>query len=133
MKQFEGEEEVKAIHELEVPMLPPSVNSYWKVAKWGGRYITPDGIRFKNLLGAINRGQRVTTTKRLRLVIELHNNEWLTKKGAIRKIDLDNFSKCCCDALFAAIGLDDSFIWELFMFKIEAQEKKTRFTLLELE
>lgn len=133
MKQFEDEQEAKPIHELEVPMLPPSVNGYWKVARWGGRYITPDGIRFKNMLGAINRSQRVITEKPLRLVIELHSNEWLTKKGTIRKIDLDNFSKCCCDALFSAIGLDDSLVWELFMFKIDAQEKKTKFTLLELE
>jgi len=118
MKQFE-EEESKPIHELDVPMLAPSVNGYWKVAKWGGRYITADGVRFKNLCMGINRGQKVISDKMLAVEIMLYSEGWFTKKGAIHKRagDVDNFCKSTLDAYFTAIGLDDSQVFELHVSK----------------
>lgn len=119
VKHFHEDEEAKPIHEIEIPMLAPSVNGYWKVARWGGRYITPDGVRFKNLCLGINKNQKVHSSKMLAVEILLYSDKWLTKKGAIHKRagDVDNFCKSTLDAYFAAIGLDDSQVFELHVSK----------------
>lgn len=119
MKQFEGEQEAKPIHELDIPMLAPSVNQFWKVAKWGGRYITPEGVRFKNLCMAINRGRKVESKQLLAVEIMLYSEGWFTKKGVVHKRagDVDNFCKSTLDSYFAAIGLDDSQVFELHVSK----------------
>lgn len=120
------------IHELEIPMLAPSVNGYWKMAKWGGRYITPDGIRFKNLCMTINRGKRVQSNKPLAVEVMLYSERWITKKGTIRKIDCDNLLKGTFDGYFAAIGLDDSQVFELSVTK-QLGPEKTVIRLYEFE
>ena len=119
------EEENSCIHELEIPMLAPSVNGYWKTAKWGGRYITPEGVRFKNLCMQINRGVRVHSNKCLAVEILLFSQRWFTKKGLIHKKagDVDNFCKSTLDSYFAAIGLDDSQVFELSVTKQVGPEK----------
>jgi Holliday junction resolvase RusA-like endonuclease len=131
---FEEEQPSTPIHELEIPMLAPSVNSYWKVAKWGGRYITADGVRFKNLCMAINRGKRVHSDKCLALEIMLYSERWFTKKGLIHKKagDVDNFCKSTIDSYFAAIGLDDSQVFELSVTK-QLGPEKTIIRLYEFE
>ena len=132
------DEKPEVLHEIEIPMLPPSVNSYWKVARWGkrvGRYITPEGVRFKNMVMAINRGQRVSTTKALALEIELHSSRWLTNKGTIHKRagDCDNHLKSILDSYFAAIGLDDSSVFELSVCKLLGDVDRTVIRLYEFE
>lgn len=113
------------IHELEIPMLAPSVNGYWKMKKFGGRYITADGVRFKNLCMTINRGKRVHSDKCLALEIMLYSERWFTKKGLIHKKagDVDNYCKSTIDSYFAAIGLDDSQVFELSVTKQLGPEK----------
>lgn len=130
--KFLEERDAEPIHELEIPMLAPSVNNYWKTAKWGGRYITPNGVRFKNLCLQINRGKRVESGKCLALEVLLYSNNWFTKKGTIKKIDVDNFLKSTLDGYFAAIGLDDSQIFDLHASK-HFGEDKTIIRLYEFE
>ena len=124
MKLFE-EKDAEPIHELEIPMLAPSVNNYWKTAKWGGRYITSKGVRFKNLCLGINQGKRIITDRCLALEILLYSEKWFTKKGLIHKKtgDIDNYCKSTIDSYFAAIGLDDSQIFELHVGKHFGPEK----------
>jgi len=133
MEQFK-DESAEPIHELEIPMLAPSVNSYWKVAKWGGRYITADGVRFKNLCMGINKGQRVYSSKLLAVEIMLYSNGWFTKKGVIHKRagDVDNFCKSILDSYFTAIGLDDSQVFELHVSK-QVGPERTVIRLYEFE
>lgn len=100
-------------------MLPPSINGYWKVAKWGGRYITPEGVKFKKLCEVLNRGKKIYSSSPLRLEVDVYSEGWYTKKGVIHKRagDCDNFLKVVGDGLFSAIGLDDSQVFEIVVRK----------------
>lgn len=119
--------------EVEVGMLAPSVNGYWKVAKWGGRYITPKGQAFKAHVALAVGSRKLAWQKPLRLSIELYSRAWWTKKGTISKTagDVDNFCKSSLDSLFACIGLDDSQVFELHVKKLVGDER-TVFKLEEL-
>jgi Holliday junction resolvase RusA-like endonuclease len=126
-------EQIEAICELEIPMVPPSLNVYWKVSKWGGRYITPEGVKFKKLCEVLNKGKKIYSIKPLRLEVEVFSKGWYTKKGEIHKRagDCDNLLKVCCDGLFSAIGLDDSQIFEIVVRKRVGADV-TRMKLFEL-
>lgn len=121
--------------DFSVPSLPPSVNGYWKVKRFGGRYISAEGIAFKKLVMQHVHFKRVGAGKRdvrYQLVIKFSSPSWITKKKTIKKQDLDNFGKSSCDALCEAIFIDDSQIFELFMFKEVGKEDSTRFVLSEV-
>lgn len=120
--------------ELEVPLLAPSVNQYWKVAKWGGRYITPKGAEFKRAVELIMRTKRmaVRTTDKYRLEIILYKPDWMTKKNTIKSYDLDNYAKCVCDALFDSLDVSDSQVWELVMCKRDGPKELTHYRLYKL-
>lgn len=121
--------------ELIVPMLPPSVNGYWKMRRGGGRYITAEGVAFKKLVYAHKCAQRVDLTpddmlKPLKLEIEYSSPRWYTKYGSVMRTDVDNLCKCSLDALSEALSFDDSLIFELKLTKVVADIKQTRFRLL---
>jgi len=122
------------IFTVEVPMLAPSVNGYWKVAKWGGRYITPKGIAFKKLVALAVGARKLNWAKPLKLEIELHSDKWWTKKGTISKTagDVDNYCKSSLDSLFACFEMDDSQVFDLHVVKVVGTEK-TVFRLGEID
>ena len=106
--------------EFSVPSLPPSVNGYWKVKRFGGRYISAEGVAFKKLvyktLGKLDYKERGP----LRLELELYSPNWITKKGTISMTagDADNFCKSSIDSLFNCLPfMNDSQIFELSVVK----------------
>lgn len=119
--------------ELCVQAIPPSVNGYWKVRRFGGRYITPEGVAFKRMvyLAAQEFNFALLETMQYRCDIFYYSPRWVTKSGAIRKVDLDNLAKSSLDSLSEAIGIDDSQIFTLRMHKVESAETKTVFNLYE--
>ena len=68
----------------------------------------------------------------LNLVVEMFEN-WYTKKGAVRKKDLANREKFLIDSIFKSLGLDDSFIFEHKMFKIQSNEEKVKILISKIE
>jgi Holliday junction resolvase RusA-like endonuclease len=61
--------------------------------------------------------------KKLSLTVEIFEN-WYTKKGVVRKKDLANREKFLIDSVFRSLGLDDCYIFEHTMFKIQSGEEK---------
>jgi Holliday junction resolvase RusA-like endonuclease len=61
--------------------------------------------------------------KELSLTVEIFEN-WYTKKGLVRKKDLANREKFLIDSVFRSLGLDDCYIFEHKMFKIQSKEEK---------
>ena len=70
--------------------------------------------------------------KKLSLTVEIFEN-WYTKKGAVRKKDLANREKFLIDSIFKSLGLDDSFIFEHKMFKIQSNEEKVKILISKIE
>ena len=126
---------MSGVIEFSVPSIPPSVNGYWKVKRFGGRYVSAEGVAFKKLVAQHVHFKRVGAGKRdvkYQLVIKLSSPGWITKKKTIKKQDLDNFGKACCDALSEGLFICDSQIFELHMYKVLSKEISTHFVLSEL-
>lgn len=80
----------------------PSVNHYWKIAKGGHRYISPEGRAFKKMVEV---QAKIKHFKVLEGDIEVVIN-WY-KKGKMRG-DLDNILKVILDSLKGLSYFDDS-------------------------
>lgn len=119
--------------ELSVPSLPPSVNHYWKTTRFGGRYVSAEGVAYKKLLmreANTHHTPLGTRANKYSLLIEFLSPTWMTKKNTFRKIDLDNLAKCAIDAFCLAIEIDDSQIFELIMSKKDADADCTFYRLV---
>ena len=57
-------------------------------------------------------------------VTTLVYESWYTKKGDVKKKDLANREKFLIDSVFSALGIDDKFIFEHTMRKVQSDEEK---------
>jgi len=58
----------------------------------------------------------------LKVITEIHEN-WFTKKGLVKRVDVSNREKFLIDSVFDAIGIDDKFIFEHTMKKIQSDKE----------
>ena len=70
--------------------------------------------------------------KQLSVTIKVYEN-WFTKKGKIKRADLDNKCKYLLDFLFKALNIDDKHIWELKLMKIQKDTNKSEKALIIIE
>ena len=95
---------------------PPSVNHYWRVGH-GRIYLSPEGVRYKQLVAGVVRQARVIPfTGSVALLIDAYPPD--------RRIrDLDNLMKAVLDSLGGA-GLyhDDSQIKHIHAWMLEPME-----------
>ncbi len=100
---------------LKAPLIPPSVNSYWRSAYKGGRiihYISKAGREFKNALALL---AKVNKFKVLEGDVVLEYTLYCKKQG--RK-DLDNTLKAIQDALEGIAYKNDKQIVEIRAKKV---------------
>jgi|TARA_R100001530_G_scaffold2717_1_gene4398 Holliday junction resolvase RusA-like endonuclease len=50
--------------------------------------------------------------------------DWLTKKGEVKRKDLDNRCKFLLDSIFSALNIDDKYVYELKMCKVQSDKEK---------
>lgn len=55
---------------------------------------------------------------KLKVEIDIYE-DWLTKKGEVKHKDIANREKFLVDSIFKGLGIDDKFIYELTMRKIQ--------------
>ena len=60
---------------------------------------------------------------KLSVRVEIYE-DWHTKKGAVKKKDVANREKFLIDSVFKALELDDCFIFEHVMRKVQSVEEK---------
>ncbi len=75
----------------------------------------------KRKMGNLNLDMDDYIDKKLYVDIEVSEN-WFTKKGTVARHDLANKHKFLIDSIFMELGIDDKWIWELHMKKIESIE-----------
>ena len=66
----------------------------------------------------------------LSVEVEIHEN-WFTKKKQVAKKDVANREKFLIDAVFDAMGLDDKYIWDLKISKVQSDEEFAVIKVLE--
>jgi len=95
---------VRVILDAEIPLSPPSVNTYWR-ANGKRRFITPKGVKFKQDMGYWVKP--VMSDKRLKCEMTL-------SMPTRRRFDIDNFTKAIFDSLVQnGLCLDDEQFDEL--------------------
>ena len=65
----------------------------------------------------------------LKVTVKIHEN-WLTKKGEVKRKDVANREKFLIDSVFDALGIDDKFIFEHNISKCQDTEE---FALIKIE
>ena len=59
--------------------------------------------------------------KLLKVKVEIHEN-WWNKNNTVKKKDIANREKFLIDSIFQGLGLDDRFIWEHQLLKVDDEE-----------
>ena len=60
----------------------------------------------------------------LKVVVEIHEN-WFCKNGSVKRVDVSNREKFLIDSVFNALGIDDKFIFEHTMKKVQSKKEKS--------
>ena len=113
-----------------IPFKTPSVNHLY--FNWKNRRIlTKEARELKKKIDEIvkkkisNRNLDIEDyeDRKLTVLVEIYEN-WLTKSGDVYKKDISNREKFAIDSIFKSLGLDDKFIWEHTMRKIQSIKEK---------
>ena len=117
--------------EIVIPFKTPTINHlYWhrgniKIMKTEAKNlraeikeIVHDSLPFIN--PNLNAGLKVT--------VEIHEN-WMCKNGSVKKKDVANREKFLIDSIFDALGVDDKFIFEHNIKKVQSDEEKAIVTI----
>lgn len=117
---------------LELPF-PPSVNSIWKRGRQGSVYLSD---QYKAWKKAADQTIMIARTKgnarvwgRFTAIITLDERRRYTKKGKIKRIDADNFTKATMDCLQRMRVIDDDSLAD----HVKAQWGKTDGARVELQ
>lgn len=95
------------MREIIIPLLPPSVNTYWRR---GARstYLSKKGREFKENVRAYLLKEKIDKKLEGKLKVEI----LISFKG-YRKRDVDNYNKAILDSFNNMVWLDDEQIFEL--------------------
>ena len=110
--------------EIKIPFKTPSINHLY--FNWNNRRIlTKEARKLKeeikehcNFLPNILKG----LNDKLKVEVEIHEN-WFTKKWEVKRKDISNREKFLIDAIFDALGIDDKFIFEHTMKKVQSESE----------
>ena len=111
---------------IKLPFKTPSINHLHGHNKFGAFYLKPEAKKLreeiKGICEGIPLGHLGEFKNGLKVTTEIHEN-WLTKKGLVKRVDISNREKFLIDAIFDALGIDDKFIFEHTMKKIQSDKE----------
>lgn len=113
---------------IELPFKTPTINHlYGSSFKHNRRYIKPEAKilkeKIKEQLQFSAPEFWCLDSERLKVEVEIYE-DWLTKNGEVKRKDLSNREKFIIDSVFDALGIDDKFIFEHTMKKIQSEVEK---------
>jgi len=118
---------------IKIPFKTPSINHLHGHNKFGAFYLKPEAKKLREEIKEIITNQAFPLFAQeevpLKVTTEIHEN-WFTKKGLVKRVDISNREKFLIDAVFDAIGIDDKFIFKHTMKKIQS---KTEFAIIKIE
>lgn len=110
---------------LRIPGLPPTTNNAF-VNGAHGRHLSSEAKAFKEMVQWTmlkNRQRFLSGVDGLvSVTLTFYSEKWFTKAGTPRKIDLCNLEKLFVDAVFEQLGMEDSSIFRITMFKLVGPE-----------
>lgn len=102
--------------------MPPSVNAAYANVSGRGRVKNTAYRRYEKEFARWVMEKEISRLlpfkpKPLALYLYFYLPDWFTKKATIRIIDIANFEKVLVDCLTKALGIDDSNLFEVHLFK----------------
>ena len=91
----------------------------------GRRVLTKDAKAFKELAQwstLRTKHYQAPVEGLVSITLSFFSEKWFTKGGTPRKIDLCNLEKLFVDAVFEQLGMEDSNIFRITMFKLVGPE-----------
>lgn len=116
-----------------IPFRTPTINHlYWH--RNNMKIMTKEAKDIRKEIEKIcqSKKQKHLIGKKLKVVVEVYE-DWNTKKGEVKKKDLLNKEKFLIDSVFSGLGLDDKFIFEHTMKKIQSDKEKTILNIEEIK
>lgn len=108
---------------LTIPGLPPTSNNAFVNGKNGGRHLSREATIWKAGVGlAVLCRRPPKIIGQVAVTLTFYSENWFTKKGKSRKMDVANLEKLFVDAVFKALGMDDSEIFRLTLLKRNGPE-----------
>lgn len=119
-------EEIKKI-QIKIPFKTPTVNHLYFISRWNNmRIITAEAKKLKeeirDIIQSLNINTKPYQDQELDIIIEIHE-DWYTKKGKVKQKDIANREKFLVDAVFQYLELDDRFIFNHKMIKVQDNEE----------
>jgi len=116
-----------------IPTIPPSYNKQFKINfRQRKVYLDHAAKQFVYLAKLSTPNMEVTEGCVYKLSIEYHSN-WFFKNGKVKKQDIQNMDKLLIDAVFEKMGVDDSRVWEVHLYKVQSTKVYTKVNIKELE
>ena len=116
---------------ITIPFKTPSINHLHGHNKFGAFYLRPEAKKLREEIKEIchNFNSEKLNEKKLKVITEIYE-DWLTKKGLIKRVDVSNREKFLIDSVFDAINIDDKFIFEHTMKKVQSDQE---FAIVKIE
>lgn len=116
---------------IEIPFKTPSINHLYAQRGWR-KFLTPEAKSLKKEIHKLVPKDSFKKTSQLRVIVEIYEN-WFTKKGDIKRVDVSNREKFLIDSIFDKLKVDDKQIFDHTMRKIQSDEEKSVVTIIELK
>lgn len=109
---------------IKIPFKTPSVNHLYFNFK-NVRILTKEARQLKKDIAEIVEKLEIdiANDKPLKVVCSIYE-DWYCKNGTIKRADIANREKFLIDAVFDGLGIDDRFIFEHSMIKVQSLEEK---------
>lgn len=122
---------------ITIPEKTPTINHLYGQRKSGfgqTRFLKKEAIELRErIFGYVQEAIKdfpmdMLEGHKLSVEVSIFEN-WLTKKSEIKKKDLLNREKFLIDSVFAALDIDDRFIYYYATKKIQSEEEKAVITI----
>jgi len=111
---------------IKIPFKTPSINHLYGHNKFGAFYLKPEAKKLREEIKEIIVNQAFPLFSQeevpLKVTTEIYE-DWFTKKGLVKTKDVSNREKFLVDSVFDAMGIDDKFIFEHTMKKIQSDKE----------
>ena len=120
---------------IEIPFKTPTINHLY--GQNGVRkFLKPEAKKLREEINNICQkdtcGLYDLQNSKLKVIVKIYEN-WLCKDKSVKRKDVSNREKFLVDSIFDALDIDDKFIFEHTMKKIQSKEEKAIITIEVLE
>ena len=114
----------------------PSVNHLYGHTKFGAFYLKPQAKVLKHQIIESAKSQlakqgydsNMWKYRLLRVHTKIYES-WWTLKNTVKKKDIANREKFLIDSIMEGLELDDSYVWEHILTKVDSDVEKAEITL----